>query len=71
MKLKAKVVSVESATNFSDRRQRITLQFQGAEAGFRKIIIANEGLNLDDELEVTVNVKSDYSDVPFMQEKAA
>lgn len=51
MRFTAKVNSIESASNYIDRKQRVRLHIEGADACYRDLIVLNtDNLQLDDEV---------------------
>lgn len=60
--MRAKVVSIESASGFVDGEERLTLRIEDADAGFsrvrlrRGVIDTTHSLNLDDEISLTIAI---------------
>lgn len=69
MRLIGKVTNTESASEFVDKRRRITITVEGANSGFRKLQVPDEEFQLDDEVTLFV-VPGRVEEIPTTYDQA-
>jgi hypothetical protein len=62
MKMKAKVVSVQSGSTFVDKKRRVTLKFEDADSVYNEIRIPDADLELDQMVDVELEIS--YAKIP-------
>jgi hypothetical protein len=70
MKLTAKVIRVESGSEFIDGEERVMIKVTDADRMYQEFRVRNtDGLKLDNELEIAITqpaLAPDYTGVPFL-----